>query len=54
MPAGSGWTTPRPAPPADDAGDDDEAAAAAPLALAIDLGDAGPAEGDAAPAAGRG
>ena len=36
---------------ADEAGDDDEAAAAAPLALAIDLGDAAPAEGDAAPAA---
>ncbi len=39
------------APAADDTGDDDEAAAAAPLALAIDLGDAAPAEGDAAPAA---
>jgi exoribonuclease-2 len=40
-----------PAAVADEAGDDDEAAAAAPLALAIDLGDAAPAEGDAAPAA---
>ena len=39
------------APAADDTGDDDEAAAAAPLALAIDLGDAAHAEGDAAPAA---
>ena len=39
------------APPADDTGDDDEAAAAAPLALAIDLGEAAPVDGDAAPAA---
>ncbi len=39
------------APAADDTGDDDEAAAAAPLALAIDLGEAAPVDGDAAPAA---
>ncbi|WP_137734023.1 ribonuclease catalytic domain-containing protein [Pseudaquabacterium pictum] len=35
---------------ADEAGDDDEAAAAAPLALAIDLGDAQAPEGDTPPA----
>ena len=45
------WIIPPAAPAADDTGDDDEAAAAAPLALAIDLGEAAPVDGDAAPAA---